>query len=104
MALPTGHKFTHPIRDRDSKFTTAFDAVFTTCGIEVVTTILRVPRMNAIAERFVRTAWAECTDRMLITGERHTRVIMAEYIKHYKTGRSRQGHGLDLRAPTMHPT
>jgi putative transposase len=56
-------------------------------------------RANAIAERFVRTARAECTDRMLIAGERHARIIMAEYIKHYNTGRSHQGHALDLRAP-----
>jgi putative transposase len=59
--------------------------------------------MNAIAERFVRTARAECTDRMLIAGERHARIIMAEYIKHYNTGRSHQGHGLGLRAPDDAP-
>jgi putative transposase len=59
--------------------------------------------MNAIAERFVRTARAECTDRMLITGERHARLILAEYIRHYNTGRSHQGHGLDLRAPDDAP-
>jgi hypothetical protein len=59
--------------------------------------------MNAIAERFVRTARAECTDRMLIAGERHARVIMTQYIKHYNTGRSHQGHGLDLRAPDDAP-
>jgi putative transposase len=40
---------------------------------------------------------------MLIAGERHARVIMAEYIKHYNTGRSHQGHGLDLRAPDDAP-
>jgi integrase-like protein len=40
---------------------------------------------NAIAERFVRTARAECTDRMLITGERHARIIMAGHIRHYNT-------------------
>jgi putative transposase len=59
--------------------------------------------MNAIAERFVRTAWAECTDRMLITGERHARVVMAEYIRHYNAGRSHQGHGLGLHAPDDSP-
>ena len=91
--------FTHLIRDRDSKFTAVFDAVFTACGIDVVTTAPQAPRMNAIAERFVRTARAECADRMLIVGERHARVVMAEYIKHYNTGRSHQGYGLGLRAP-----
>jgi predicted membrane-bound mannosyltransferase len=59
--------------------------------------------MNPIAERFVRTARAECTDRLLITGERHSRTVMAEYIKHYNTARSHQGHGLGLRAPDDAP-
>ena len=54
--------------------------------------------MNAYAERFVRTARAECTDRMLIASERHLRVILADYINHYNTGRSHTGHGMALRA------
>jgi hypothetical protein len=100
----TGRGFTHLIRDRDSRFTAAFDAVFTACGIEVVATAPQAPRMNAVAERFVRTARAGCTDRMLIAGERHARVIMDEYIRHYNTGRSRQGYGLGLRAPDGPPS
>jgi putative transposase len=32
----TGHKFTHLIRDRASRFTDAFDAVFTSIGIEIM--------------------------------------------------------------------
>jgi integrase-like protein len=68
--------------------------VFTACGIEVVATAPQTPRMNAIAEGFVRTARAECTDRMLIASERDARVIMAQYIRHYNTGRSHQGYGL----------
>jgi hypothetical protein len=98
-----GRGFTHLIRDRDSKFTAAFDAVFTACGVKVVMTAPQAPRMNAIAERFVRTIRAECTDRMLIAGERHARVVMAEYIRHYNSGRSHQGHGLGLRAPDDAP-
>jgi hypothetical protein len=55
--------------------------------------------MNAYAGRFVRTVRAECTDRMLIAGEQHLRVILSEYTGHYNTGRSHQGEGMSLRAP-----
>jgi deazaflavin-dependent oxidoreductase (nitroreductase family) len=47
-----------------------------------------------IAERFVR---AECTDRMLIIGERHLHTVLSEHVKHYDTGRSHQGHDMSLR-------
>jgi putative transposase len=86
-------------RVRDSTFTAAFGAVFTTCGIKVATTAPQAPRMNATAEHFVRTAQAGCTGRILIASERHARVIMAGYIKHCNTGHSHQGHGPGLRAP-----
>jgi putative transposase len=73
--------------------------MFTACGIKVATTAPQAPRMNAIAGRFARTARAGCTGRMLTAGERHARIIMAGYIKHYSNGRSRQAHGPGLRAP-----
>ena len=38
--------------------------------------------MNAITERFARTARAECADQTLIASERHARVVLAGYIKH----------------------
>jgi transposase InsO family protein len=95
----TGGRFTHLIRDRDAKFTDAFDAVFTSIGIDIVKTAPQTPRMNAYAERFVRTARAECTDRMLIAGQRHLRTVLDEFIEHYNTGRSHQGTGMALRAP-----
>jgi transposase InsO family protein len=59
-------------------------------GISVRPTAPQAPRMNAYAERFVRTARAECTDRMLITGERHLHAVLSGYVAHYNTGRSHQ--------------
>jgi transposase InsO family protein len=43
----------------------------------------RSPRANAFAERFVLTARAEVTDRMLIFGKRHLRLVLAQYAAHY---------------------
>ena len=53
--------------------------------------------------RFVGTVRRECTDRMLIAGERHLRVVLDQYIAHYNAGRSRQGDGMCLRAPDDDP-
>jgi putative transposase len=77
--------------------------VFIAAGTSVLLTAPQAPRMNAYAERFVRTVRAECTDRMLITGEWHLRAVLAEYVNHYNTGRSHQGHDMSLRAPDDNP-
>lgn len=98
-----GRRFTHLIRDRDAKFTAAFDAVFDSIGIDVALTAPQAPRMNAIAERWIASVRRECTDRLLITGERHLRGVLDAYVGHYNTGRSHQGHDLRLLAPSDDP-
>jgi putative transposase len=75
------------IRDRDSKFTRDFDAVFTSEGIEIVKTPVRAPKANAIAERFVRTVRSECLDWLLIMNRRHLERVLRVFVDHYNTHR-----------------
>jgi putative transposase len=75
------------LRDRDTKFTAAFDAVFTAAGIDVLRTPPQAPTANAYAERWVGTVRRECTDRILIAGERHLTNVLTEYTKHYNSHR-----------------
>ena len=81
------------IRDRDSKFTTGFDAVFASIGIRVVKTPTQAPMANAYAERFVGTLRRECLDHLLIRNERHLRSVLAEYQTHYNAHRAHQARG-----------
>jgi transposase InsO family protein len=65
------------LRDRDCRFTTSFDAVFTADGIRILTSPPRAPRANAVCERMIGTLRRELLDRILIVNERHLRQILS---------------------------
>jgi putative transposase len=75
------------VRDRDSKFTRAFDDVFAAEGIQIIKTPIQAPNANAVAERRVRTVRQECLDWMLIWGRRHLERVLDEYVQHYNQER-----------------
>ncbi len=75
------------IRDRDSRYTAAFDAVFHDEGIAIVKPGIRVPRMNAIMERWVRSCRAELLDRTLIVNRAHLLHALREYEAFYNEHR-----------------
>ena len=83
-------RFKSLVRDRDTKFTAAFEGVFAGNGTRMIRTPVRSPRANSFAERFVGTLRRECLDHVPILGERHLRRILAEYTRHYNGHRPYQ--------------
>ncbi len=86
------------IRDRDAKFTSAFDEVFRSEGMRILRTPVQAPRANAFMERWFGSLRRECLDRLLLLGRRHLERALHIYIEHYNTHRPHRS--LDQRAPT----
>jgi len=95
-----GH-FKFLIRDRDTKFTSAFDDVFVGNGVRIIRTPPRSPQASYFAERYVGTLRRECLDHLLIYGEQHLRRTLAEYSRHYNAHRPHQSR--DQRPPLHEP-
>jgi putative transposase len=55
--------------------------------VRTIRTPVQAPRANAICERRIASARRECTDRILITGQRHLHRTLSEYADHYNSHR-----------------
>jgi putative transposase len=88
------------IRDRDSKFTRAFDDLWHGLGAEVIRTPIQAPNANAVAERWVGTVRRECLDHLLIAGCRQLVRVLHLYVEHYNRHRPHRGLGLSAPEPS----
>jgi putative transposase len=81
------------LRDRDTKFTAAFDAVFTGADIRILRSPIRAPRANAIMERWIGSCRRELLDQTLIWNQRHLLRVLREYENHYNSHRPHRSLG-----------
>lgn len=88
------------IRDRGSSFIASFDEIFTTEGLDIVTTPVAAPRANAICERWIGSARRELLDHTLIWNRRQLHQLLTDYVDHYN--RHRPHRSRNQRAPD-HP-
>ena len=79
------------IRDRDGKYPALFDAILADTGIKVVLTGVRMPRMNAIMERWIQTCRRELLDRTLVWNQTHLLHALRQYELHHNEHRPHRG-------------
>jgi len=78
------------LRDRDDKYSPAFDAIFQTEEIDILWTAPQAPRMNAHCERIIQTLRHELCDHVLLLNEVHAHRVLAAYQGHYNGHRPHQ--------------
>ncbi len=89
------------IRDRDTKFTRAFDDVWRSTGAEVICTPIQAPNANAVAERWVGTVRRECLDQLLIVGRHQLVRVLRRYVEHYNQRRPHRSLAYATPVPPM---
>jgi transposase InsO family protein len=79
------------IRDRDGKYPALFDTILADTGIQVILTGVRIPRMNAVMERWIQTCRRELLDRTLIWNQSHLLHAPRQYERHHNEHRPHRG-------------
>jgi putative transposase len=79
------------IRDRDGKYPPLFDTILHDTGITVILIGVRMPRMNAIMQRWIKTCRHELLDRTLVWNQTHLLHALREYEWHFNGHRPHRG-------------
>ena len=79
------------IHDRSSLFTEQLRGILKSGGVECLRLPARLPNLNALAERFVRTIKESCLDSLILLGEPSLRRAVSEFVEHYHGQRNHQG-------------
>jgi putative transposase len=100
-ATPRGKGPKYLIRDRDNKYGPLFPNIARSTGSKVLRTPVRVPKANAICERFIGSLKRECIDHMFILHSHQLHRIVRAYVDYYNHSRPHQGIG--QRVPDRFP-
>ncbi len=79
------------IRDRDGKYPALVDIILADTGVQIVLSGVRMPRMNAVMERWIQTCRRELLDRTLIWNQTHLLHALHQYARHYNAHRPHRG-------------
>ena len=91
------------VRDRASQFIDAFDEIFRTERMKILTTPVRAPVANAFAERWIGTVRRELLDRTIIWNQRQLEHLVTDCIDHYNAHRPHRSLNQRPPAPTQPP-
>ncbi|MGZ6662951.1 MAG: integrase core domain-containing protein [Solirubrobacteraceae bacterium] len=87
------------IHDRDPLFSDEFRELLRGAGVKCLKLPAHSPNLNAFAERFVLSIKTECLDKLVLLGEGHLRLAIAEFVTHYHIERHHQGLANQLITP-----
>ena len=78
------------MHDRDTKFTSQFDAALKEAGLRVQKAAYRSPNTVAFVERFNQTLRQELLEHFIVFGERHLNHLVSVFINYYHKLRPHQ--------------
>lgn len=83
-------------RDRDGKFSDAFDVTLRKLRVKAIRSAPQAPNTQAFVERFIGSIRRECLDHFVFFGIRHLDSVVHSWLEHYHVERPHQGRENEL--------